>query len=86
VAAIINPELLKVDEALRVYAFNHSRHILADSTILNNGAVINLVNNKIKLEPRSFIKVTGLRASIKYGTLRLPIVGYRTRVLKGMFN
>ena len=58
-AAVINPELLEVDEALRIYAFNHSRHILADSTILDNGAVINLVNDKMKLESGSFVKVTG---------------------------
>ena len=84
--AIINPELLKIDEALRVYIFSHSRHMLADSTILDNGAVINLVNDKIKLEPRSFIRITGLRVIIEYGTLRLPIVSHGTRVLKGVFD
>jgi hypothetical protein len=34
--------------------------------ILNNSAIINLVNNKIKLELKSFIKVSGLSATIKY--------------------
>jgi hypothetical protein len=69
-----------------VYAFSYSRYILADSTILDNGAVINLVNDKIKLEPGSFVRITGLRVTIEYGTLRLPIVGHGTRVLKRVFN
>jgi hypothetical protein len=42
--------------------------MLANSMILDNGAVINLINNKIKLELRSFIKVSGLGATIKCGT------------------
>ena len=42
--------------------------------ILNNKVIINFVNNKIKLELRSFIKVINLRASIEYNILRLPIV------------
>jgi hypothetical protein len=42
--------------------------MLADSTILDNGAVINLINNKTKLKSRSFVKVSGLGATIKYGT------------------
>jgi hypothetical protein len=54
--------------------------------ILNNRVVINLVNDKIKLEPKSFIKAISLRASIKYNTLRLLIINYKTRVLKGMFD
>ena len=62
-AAIINLELLKIDEVLRVYTFNHSRHILADSTILNNRAVINFINDKIKLELRSFINIERLYRS-----------------------
>jgi hypothetical protein len=60
--------------------------MLADSTILDNGAVINLVNDKMKLEPGSFVRTTGLRAIIEYGTSRLPIVGHGTRVLKGVFD
>jgi hypothetical protein len=36
--------------------------------ILDNGAVINLVNNKIKLKLGSFIKASGLGATIKYNT------------------
>jgi len=86
VAAIINLELLEVDKVLKVYAFNHSRHILIDSMILNNKAIINFVNDKIKLELRSFIKAISLRASIKYNTLRLLIINYKTRVFKGIFN
>ena len=85
-AAIINPELLIIDKALKVYTFNHLCHIFTDSTILNNRAVINFVNDKMKLELRSFIKAISLRASIEYGTSRLPIVGYKTRVLKRMFD
>ena len=86
VSAIINPELLGVDEALRVYVFSHSRHILADSTILDNGAAINLVNDKMKLEPGSFVRITGSGATVECGTSRLPIVGHGTRVLKGVFD
>jgi hypothetical protein len=69
-----------------VYTFSHSRHILADSTILDNSAVINLVNDKIKLELRSFMRITSSGATIEYGTSRLPIVGHRTRMLKGVFD
>ena len=54
--------------------------------ILDNGAVINLINNKIKLKPESFIRVTSLEATIKCSTLRLLIIGYRTYILKGVFN
>ena len=36
--------------------------------ILDNSAIINLINNKTKLELRSFIKVSGLSATIKYNT------------------
>jgi len=60
--------------------------MLADSTILDNSAVINLVNDKIKLELRSFMRIINLKAIIECGTLRLPIVSHRTRVLKGVFN
>ena len=60
--------------------------MLADSTILDNSAVINLVNDKIKLELRSFMRIINLKAIIECGTLRLPIVNHRTRVLKGVFN
>jgi hypothetical protein len=42
--------------------------MLANSMILDNGAVINLINNKIKLELGSFIKASGLGATIKCGT------------------
>jgi len=66
--AIINPELLEVDKTLRVHAFSQSYYILTNSIILDNGAVINLVNNKIKLELGSFIKASGLGVTIKYST------------------
>ena len=42
--------------------------MLANSTILDNNAAINLINNKTKLELRSFIKASGLGATIKCGT------------------
>jgi hypothetical protein len=57
-----------VDETLGVYAFSQSRHILANSTILDNGIAINLVNDKIKLKLGSFIKASGLGATIKCDT------------------
>ena len=68
VSAIINPELLEVDKTLGVYAFSQSYYILVNSTILDNSAVINLVNNKTKLELGSFIKASGLGATIKCST------------------
>jgi hypothetical protein len=36
--------------------------------ILDNGAVINLINNKTKLKLGSFVKASGLGATIKYST------------------
>ena len=69
-----------------MYIFNYSYYILADFIILDNNAIINLVNDKIKLKLRSFIRVINLRATIEYNTLRLPIVNYKTRVLKRVFN
>jgi hypothetical protein len=36
--------------------------------ILDNGAIINLVNNKIKLKLGSFVKASSLGATIKYST------------------
>jgi hypothetical protein len=57
-----------VDETLGVYAFSQSRHMLTNSMILDNGAVINLINNKTKLELGSFVKASSLGATIKCGT------------------
>ena len=74
VSAIINPELLRVNKALKVYVFNYSCHIFVNFTILNNSAVINFVNDKIKLELRSFIRIINLKAIIEYSILRLLIV------------
>jgi uncharacterized membrane-anchored protein len=42
--------------------------MLINSIILDNSAIINLVNNKTKLELRLFIKVSGLSIIIKCGT------------------
>jgi hypothetical protein len=75
-----------VDETLGVYAFSQSRHILANSTILDNSAIINLVNNKTKLKLGSFIKASGLSATIKCGTQRLLIISHKTYILRGVFN
>ena len=60
--------------------------MLANSTILDNGAAINLINDKIKLKSGSFIKASGPGATIKCDTQRLLIIGHRTRVLRGVFN
>jgi hypothetical protein len=60
--------------------------MLTNSTILDNSAVINLVNDKTKLELGLFIKASGLSAIVKCGTQRLPIVGHRTHILRGVFN
>ena len=54
--------------------------------ILNNNIIINFVNNKIKLELKSFIKVINLKTSIKYNILRLLIINYKTRIFKRIFN
>ena len=69
-----------------MYIFNYSRYILADSTILDNSAVINFVNDKIKLELGSFIRIINSGVIIEYGTSRLLIVSHGTRVLKRVFN
>jgi hypothetical protein len=84
--AIINPKLLEVDKTLGVYAFSQSCHILTNSTILDNGAIINLINNKTKLKSGSFIKASGLGTTIKCSTQRLLIISHGTYVLKGVFN
>jgi hypothetical protein len=60
--------------------------MLANSIILDNSAIINLINNKIKLKSRSFIKASGLGVTIKCGTQRLLIISYRTYILRGVFN
>ena len=75
-----------MDETLRVYAFSQSYYILTNSTILDNSAVINLINNKTKLKLGSFIKASGLGATIKCDTQRLPIIGHGTYILRGVFN
>jgi len=75
-----------VDKTLGVYAFSQSRHILADSTILDNGAVINFVNDKTKLESGSFVKASGLGATVKCGTQRLLIISHGTYMLRGVFD
>jgi hypothetical protein len=60
--------------------------MLANSIILDNSAIINLVNDKTKLESGLFVKVSGLSTIVECGTQRLLIVGHRTYVLKGVFN
>jgi hypothetical protein len=75
-----------VDKTLGVYTFSQSYYILTNSTILDNSAVINLVNNKTKLELESFIKASGLGMTIKCSTQRLPIIGHGTYILRGVFN
>jgi hypothetical protein len=60
--------------------------MLTNSIILDNSAVINLINNKTKLKLRSFIKASGLDATIKYNTQRLLIISHGTYILKGVFN
>jgi hypothetical protein len=60
--------------------------MLADSTILDNGAIINLINDKTKLELELFIKASSLSAIVECGTQRLLIIGHGTRVLRGVFN
>ena len=75
-----------INEALKVYAFNYSYYIFVNFMILNNKAVINFVNDKIKLKLKSFIKAIDLRTSIKYDILRLLIVNYKTYIFKRMFN
>jgi hypothetical protein len=57
-----------------------------NSTILDNSAIINLVNNKIKLELGSFIKANSLSATIKCSTQRLLIISHGTYILRGVFN
>jgi hypothetical protein len=42
--------------------------MLADSTILDNSAIINLVNDKTKLELGLFIKASSLSAIVEYST------------------
>jgi hypothetical protein len=54
--------------------------------ILDNSAVINLINNKTKLELGSFIKASSLSVTIKCDTQRLLIIGHGTYILKGVFN
>jgi hypothetical protein len=60
--------------------------MLTNSTILNNSAIINLINDKTKLKLRSFVKTSSLGVTIKYGTQRLLIISHGTRVLRGVFN
>ena len=54
--------------------------------ILNNNTIINFVNDKIKLELGSFIRIINSGVIIEYGTSRLLIVSHGTRVLKRVFN
>jgi len=54
--------------------------------ILDNSTIINLINNKIKLKLGSFVKASGLSATIKYNTQRLLIIDYGTYMLRGVFN
>jgi hypothetical protein len=60
--------------------------MLANSTILDNGAAINLVNDKTKLKSGSFIKASGPSVTVKCDTQRLLIISYGTHMLRGVFN
>jgi hypothetical protein len=60
--------------------------MFANSTILDNSAIINLINNKTKLKLGLFIKVSSLSTIVKYSTQRLLIISYRTYILREVFN
>jgi len=83
---IINLKFLIINKALKIYLFNPLYYIFIGFIILNNRIIINLINNKIKVELKAFIKIINLRVNIKYNILRLLIVDYKTRILKGIFN
>ncbi|RAQ98619.1 reverse transcriptase domain protein [Stemphylium lycopersici] len=86
VAAILDPAALTADKALGVYyTRDFEAHELSESTILDSGAAVHLVNSKQLLEPGSF-EPTRILETVEAGTQAFPISGRGTRVLKGVLN
>ena len=53
--------MLTKSHSLGVYStIDFDAHLLLESTILDNGATVHLVNNLDLIKPRSFIKTSGI--------------------------
>jgi hypothetical protein len=81
-AALLDPTMLQVTPG--VYStMDYDAHPLSNSTILDNGAAVHLVNSSSLLD--TFTPVKGLH-TVEAGTQAFPISGYGTRVLKGFLK
>jgi len=68
-----------------IYSATYSRHPLYQSTILDNGAAVHLVNNRDLLVPGTFRKAES-HEHIDAGTQSLPVDGYGTRIIKNLLT
>jgi len=60
-------------------------HPLSESTILDNGAAVHLVNNLDLIEPGSFVKTSGIDC-VEAGTQSFLIFGKGTRRIRSILN
>ena len=58
---------------------------MTDSTILDTGAAVHLVNDMDKLDKGSFQPISGIR-HVESGTTSFQILSTGTRTLKGILN
>lgn len=86
-ATLIDPKSFKIDipDNAGVYSTTYSQHPLSQSTILDNGACVHLVNNRDLLVPGTFRR-SEANERVDAGTQSLPIEGYGTRVFKNLLT
>ncbi|KAE8840578.1 hypothetical protein PTNB85_03977 [Pyrenophora teres f. teres] len=85
-AVLIDPIMLTESHSPGVYStMDFDAHPLSESTILDNGAAVHLVNNLQLIEPGSFVKASGIDC-VEAGTQSFPILGKGTRRIRSILN
>lgn len=85
-ATIIDPKLLRNIQSAGMFSTtDFDAHPLSNSTILDGGGALHLVNSKDLLVKGSYEKSTSLFC-VEAGTQSYPIDGYGTRIIKGALN
>jgi len=78
--------MLTKSHSLGVYStMDFDAHLLLESTILDNGATVYLVNNLDLIEPRSFIKTSGIDY-VEVGTQSFLIFRKGTYRIQSILN
>ena len=84
-AALINPDLIDIDQGVYSTWDTRRRHPLSQSTLFDNCGAMHLVNDKSRLVEGSFKKSSSDEV-VECGSGALPILGKGTRVIKNLLT